>query len=319
MIKEDLLLTISIPTYNRADKLARLLEILNDELKSFEYKNLIGIYISNNASTDNTKNIITKYSEKFKISKIDFSYINQPINIGMGGNFIYTFENPKSNYIWWFSDDDILIPGFIPKIVSILKNEKPNVFNMGFLQPPYTNENSRYTKNDLGFKEDKTLYANNLSTKLSAIIVNKNISLNVAYSKINASYWSHVYIVLDIILNHGGYYIYPENVVKCDDEFMNIRYEPDAIVELKQVVFEMYDMYSIDKLKITNIRKLDSILLNLQFLRLHYCNKIILEKTNINSMKKKLVYALLFKFKIFIPKYLKGVLSFIFHLIFKRR
>lgn len=67
------LLTIAIPTYNGANTISNMLEILLPQCDE-----RVEILISDNASTDNTKLIIDKYIEKYE----NIIYVRNAKNIG---------------------------------------------------------------------------------------------------------------------------------------------------------------------------------------------------------------------------------------------
>ena len=312
-MKNKFLLTLSIPTYNRANKLDRLLGII-DNGSNF-ITNDVNVYVSNNASTDNTKEVIDKYKIIFKNKGISFSYVNHVKSIGMGGNFINVYTKPRSDYIWWCSDDDIIFTELIPELLDILKANTPSVLNAGFLQPPYTIENSRYQTEDLGFYNDKESIVKMISTKLTALIVRRKVKLNIVYELIKNSYWSHIYIALDLIFSDGRYFIFPKNIARCDDQYLNIRYPPDALFELKEVLHKMYSKYDINDSQINLFNKLDTVLVNLHYLKLHYTKEAVLSSKFVNQIKIKLFKLLFFKLQIFRPKYFRGALSFIYHIL----
>ena len=60
------ILTLAIPTYNRAHDLARLLEALSQELRGLEEK--VSLVVSNNASTDGTLQVIESFAAFFAFS-----------------------------------------------------------------------------------------------------------------------------------------------------------------------------------------------------------------------------------------------------------
>ena len=72
------LVTIGIPTYNRADSLS---EAIHSAINQ-SYQN-IEVIISDNASTDNTKTICTQIESKDNRIK----YVRQKKNIGSVNNF----------------------------------------------------------------------------------------------------------------------------------------------------------------------------------------------------------------------------------------
>ena len=63
MNNRNVLLSICIPTYNRCDKLDSCLKSITDQA-SFDQR--VEIVISDNSSTDNTKDIVSKYQTKYK-------------------------------------------------------------------------------------------------------------------------------------------------------------------------------------------------------------------------------------------------------------
>jgi len=113
-----ILLSIAIPTWNRAGSLDNALGFLYKQ--AIDYKDLIEIIISDNNSTDNTQNIISIWKNKFR----DFRCINikQSINLGFYGNFKTCREISKGKYLWLLSDDDYLNEGVLKEIISVLQS-----------------------------------------------------------------------------------------------------------------------------------------------------------------------------------------------------
>lgn len=105
------LLTIAIPTYNRADCLRELLSGLADQVKDEPRVELI---ISDNASPDGTADTI----EDFVSRGLPVRYIRNVQNIGADANFLQCFEQARGKYVWLFSDDDFIVPGGIAKLLK---------------------------------------------------------------------------------------------------------------------------------------------------------------------------------------------------------
>ena len=93
------LLSICIPTYNRA----YLLEPMLEKLTPICNKLSIPVYISDNCSTDNTQEIIKRFSDKCEIYNI-----RQETNIGPDANFEYLIRNAQSKYKWLLSDSIVI-------------------------------------------------------------------------------------------------------------------------------------------------------------------------------------------------------------------
>ena len=105
------LLTIAVPTYNRANCLRELLSRLADQLKNEPRVELI---ISDNASPDETPAVVAD----FVAHGLKVRYIRNSENIGPDANFLQCFEQASGKYVWLFSDDDLIVPGGVSKIVS---------------------------------------------------------------------------------------------------------------------------------------------------------------------------------------------------------
>jgi len=105
------LLTIAIPTYNRASCLKELLEVLTDQLKDEPRVELI---VSDNASPDETASVI----QDFMARGLRVRYIRNVQNIGPDANFLQCFEQARGKYVWIFSDDDLIVPGGLAKLLS---------------------------------------------------------------------------------------------------------------------------------------------------------------------------------------------------------
>lgn len=115
------LLTIAIPTYNRAHNLARLLEVLFLDLEGYEEK--VSVVISNNGSTDNTKEVI----ERLVSGRRKVKVLHQPSNFGMDSNFYSCVEHVDGAFFWLLGDDDLPIPGVISSLIKLLESVNPDL------------------------------------------------------------------------------------------------------------------------------------------------------------------------------------------------
>ncbi len=105
------LLTIAIPTYNRAGCLKELLHLLIDQVKD---EPRIELMISDNASPDDTPSVVRDFIAR----GLPACYIRNPENIGADANFLQCFEKARGKYVWLFSDDDLIVPGGLKKIIN---------------------------------------------------------------------------------------------------------------------------------------------------------------------------------------------------------
>lgn len=114
-IKNDVespLVSICIPTYNRAKKIERAVK----SAQNSTYPN-IEIIISDNASTDCTEQIC----ETLKSQDSRISYHRQRLNIGASKNFEFVRSAASGKYFMWLSDDDYIDRSYVYACVGLLE------------------------------------------------------------------------------------------------------------------------------------------------------------------------------------------------------
>ena len=112
--------TIGIPTYNRASILPTAIEAALSQT----YQNL-EIIVCDNASTDETKNIVASYDDPRLV------YIRNDHNIGASRNFARTVELATGTFFSWLQDDDLIFPNFVQRASEIL-NEPSTALYMAY-------------------------------------------------------------------------------------------------------------------------------------------------------------------------------------------
>lgn len=123
------LLTIAIPTYNRATLLDQQLTWLAEAIKGYESD--CEILVSDNCSTDDTQVIIKKWQEI--LSNVTFNMNQHPENIGVMRNITYCLETPKTKYVWAIGDDDPIQNRAIAYVIDqIKKHEKLSLILLNF-------------------------------------------------------------------------------------------------------------------------------------------------------------------------------------------
>ncbi len=110
------LLSICIPTYNRAEMLEKtILSIVSDDI--FLNTDLVEIIVSDNCSTDQTEEICLKYAAKFPEK---FFYYKNSENIGGDANILKVLSYGKGRLLKLNNDYCIFLIGTISKILSII-------------------------------------------------------------------------------------------------------------------------------------------------------------------------------------------------------
>ncbi len=113
----SLTLSICIPTYNRSEYLNSQLEKLFFQISENKLFGDVEVIVSNNASHDDTSEIIKKYLDAGLV------YHEQTENIGPDANFFTLFNMAKGKYVWLLGDDDDFTGDVIPFIINSLNNK----------------------------------------------------------------------------------------------------------------------------------------------------------------------------------------------------
>ncbi|ARV62816.1 glycosyltransferase [Nostocales cyanobacterium HT-58-2] len=123
------LLTIAIPTYNRAELLDKQLAWLAQAIKGFESE--CEIFVSDNCSTDNTQEVIHKWQKN--LSNIKFNSSRNSENIGVMRNIIHCLKSATTKYVWTIGDDDPVQDRAVSyAITNLKKNEDLSLLFLNF-------------------------------------------------------------------------------------------------------------------------------------------------------------------------------------------
>lgn len=124
MIKKNKipLLSICIPTYNRAKLLKQCLDSIVCQFIDYEIYHQVEIVISDNNSQDNTTEVVKGYQKKYA----NIRYFKNKENVGSVVNTIKVTSYAKGEYIWIFSDDDLQYGYALNTILTIIKKNNPD-------------------------------------------------------------------------------------------------------------------------------------------------------------------------------------------------
>jgi glycosyltransferase involved in cell wall biosynthesis len=114
----DILISIVIPVFNVEDSLSRCLDsILNQTFKNFE------IIIVNDASTDNTQQVIDRYKATFP------NHIQSIIkeNGGPGEARNFGMKKAVGKYLTFADGDDTLEPNYFDVIINAIEKHQPDL------------------------------------------------------------------------------------------------------------------------------------------------------------------------------------------------
>lgn len=170
-------LSIVIPTYNRAEYLDTCLAIHISLAKAHN----IQIFISDNASTDSTRDVVSRHSREYPL----LHYYCNDINVGPDENFKRALKYAKTEYVWLLGDAYQIPNEGILFILNIIFNDNKKfdaiIFNFSnrasdIPQQVYSDKNQLLS--DLGWH----------MTCMSSLVYNKKIIENAnfeRYRKIN--------------------------------------------------------------------------------------------------------------------------------------
>lgn len=153
----SLMLSICIPTFNRALFLEQSLKSITDQFKQKEICSHIEIVISNNNSQDNTEKIVKKFQRKYK----NIRYFKNKKNIG-AKNTMKVATQAKGQYIWFFSDDDLHQANSLATVLSAIERYHPDLITVNL---------------DLWSKDTKQLLDPNLLRLKKNILINSKKAL----------------------------------------------------------------------------------------------------------------------------------------------
>lgn len=140
-MEDNHLITIFITTYNRADYLKECIEsVLNQTYRDF------GLFILDNASTDNTNDIVNMFKDE------RIKYIKHPENIGAVSNGNYAIRICETKYFMIFHDDDIMEPNLVE--LELAEMESHEEYAIVSSQANYINSKSEVIKTKIISSEE---------------------------------------------------------------------------------------------------------------------------------------------------------------------
>lgn len=199
-----MLLTIAIPTYNRAQNVYSTINSFAIQIEQHSLRE-VEVVISDNCSTDNTRDICANLATIYP--NIQIKYFRNNLNIGFDGNVNALFHHASGKYVWTFSDDDQLTPDALLHVVSLLKQRD---VRFAFVNYKVNIEN-QILPSRFGSSQDCWLEAKQLLKyiKFSNSLISSCIFLNDAWLSSNpekfiGSLWIHFFVAREILQTGEG-------------------------------------------------------------------------------------------------------------------
>jgi glycosyltransferase involved in cell wall biosynthesis len=112
MSADEPLVTIAIPTYNRAGTLLRAVE----SARAQTHRNL-EILVCDNASTDDTAEVVAKLARADERIR----HVRRPSNVGPVENFNGAVDDARGDYVALLADDDWIDTDYVARCLAVLR------------------------------------------------------------------------------------------------------------------------------------------------------------------------------------------------------
>ncbi len=199
------LLSICIPTYNRAPQLRVALDSILNQLDAEDLKEIIEVVVSDNASSDSTQSLVEAYQKKYSQLK----YFRNSENIGGDLNLANSVVKATGKFAWYLGDDDALVPGILRHTAGILKQHNPAVVGVhyGVLSDP-----KKVPGNEFLIKDKAPIVVEKYQDFmergyclgiLSVILFDRDLWLTVDHSKFH-TLWLYYEVVLKLMSKAQG-------------------------------------------------------------------------------------------------------------------
>jgi|APWor3302394562_1045213.scaffolds.fasta_scaffold00014_37 glycosyltransferase involved in cell wall biosynthesis len=184
------LLSICIPTYKRPPTLRRCIESVVTQIKQFELQDQVEIYVANDASPDNTAEVLAEF-----VKVPFFRCVNRAANLGMSANIksMLTEALETSSFQLIITDDDFLLDETLGELVDFLTRQQSSNPEVSVIWTPrysYTDDNELHGVVCETFDVDQVIlpsYRNAGRYMYNGFVLS---GLIVKASKIDYSFWS---------------------------------------------------------------------------------------------------------------------------------
>lgn len=179
-------ISFGIPTFNRAEMLEEALDYYYNTLHLQEYT----LHISDNASDDNTPNVVAKYMNLYN----NIVYSRQETNIGADRNFIFLQDSSITDYFMILGDGVRIRKEIMEKIISITQEGHVDGIFMDY-------GNRTRGKYPSKIYTDKDKFLSNLGwyiTQLSSIVLSRKVleltkGLEILYDGCEFNYYKRCF------------------------------------------------------------------------------------------------------------------------------
>jgi glycosyltransferase involved in cell wall biosynthesis len=250
--KQEKLLTVFVPTYNRDIRLRECLRSIGSIIIGLNLQESVCILISNNGSTDNTSEICRIEEEELSKLGITARTIHNDQNLGFSMNVFNGLSKFQSEYIFMMSDDDNLIEDSFAELLREIQVSWPDLLYCNFDQYPYGKDNPKIIQREHFIGAPDYLGVRTLIEwpKMTGIVIRKKSieDLNTEIKEIcrNCSYFPHVIIAMLLYLRGNKFLKSTSFIAKPDEDYLDhldfVPYVGDYLVPELSYFLNIYDV-----------------------------------------------------------------------------
>lgn len=192
--EKRIFLSIVIPTYNGAKTIGkRVFDNLLPQLRGLEGR--VEIIVSDNCSTDSTKEAVKEYARACPQIK----YFRNESNLGFDRNCDLAVRRSRGEYVWLLSDDDMVRAGVVATLLKVLE-KYPGIdavyinYNTEDLKAPGSGEGILCSSGEEFF--DRMNFKNSF---VSTNVFRKAVWEGIDPSKYFDSSWVHMGVLLEAL------------------------------------------------------------------------------------------------------------------------
>jgi len=203
---KSIILTIGIPTYNGSKYIKTAIDSILNQLSDISL-NEVEILVSDNASTDNTQEVLMDYLNNYKGI---FSYFRNEDNVGFDRNVDLVVNRASGTFVWVLSDDDFIQLGGVAAVLeSIRKYPRAAV---GFVN--YSSEIMLRTYDACLCLDGNDFFTKTAfkSSLISSNVINREEWLKSKLEKYFGAGWIHFGFLISCLARGQGFII-PEHYI----------------------------------------------------------------------------------------------------------
>ncbi|HCT07440.1 MAG TPA: transferase [Pseudomonas sp.] len=184
-------LSIVIPSYNRADFLDQSLSVHVPLARSHN----VQIFISDNASTDNTQDVIAKWQKEYGL----IHSLRSESTVGPEANFEKALKAANTQYVWLLGDTSQIPENGIATILKLI--ETPDSYSAIVVN--LIDKNTTTSKN---YSCPDTLLTElaGIMSCMSCLIFNKELIANADFNRYIGSYFMQTGIIFEHVARNNG-------------------------------------------------------------------------------------------------------------------